>query len=315
VKKNLPHQGSGSAIGDREEEHQLSRLVTQLFHSDLAWLHRGLMKILRIRWRGRSIRAENEQKEEAPLPGGPFATTRKKQLGDLLLWVPRRIDSFLINDLTGGYGYSHATIDTGEIDLPTRKPVMAEITIGQTVSRKFQDEYRQRPFARVPLAQSGLDVEQFVSCVKGKLGEQYDGLEAITLGEIDDPAKEVCSGLAADCLPESARKRIARARRMGLLHRASVSVYSGAEAAHTREFISPNGFAEFYGAPKGKTLPGPDTLVTPRLVDDSTQRIASAAVRQPVWKLGLGLAVAGLLFLGVLGFDPWRRNRRGSNPN
>lgn len=276
-------------------EHKLIGLITFLIESDLKWISRPLLKILRLKWRDRPIQPEHSPKEVTPLPTGPFMTSRLKQLGDLLLWAPRQIDSYLIDDLTGGYGYSHATIDTGEIDIPTSKPVMLEITVGQMVTRKFQDEYEQRAFVRLPISKTGVNVEQFVACVKSKMGEQYDTWDALTLGEIEDPAKEVCSGLAADCLPEKERKRIAWAKRLGLLRRASVSVHSIPGALKTKEFISPNGFAEYYGAPQGRKISGPDITVQPQPVEISMQSVVAAAVRHQGWKLAAGVFASALL--------------------
>ena len=250
--------GNQTQNGETRGEQKLIKLIKTLIQSDLEFIGRPLLMLLRLKWHDRSIQSEAAIKEVAPLPTGPYLTTRKKQMGDLLLWVPRHIDSYLIDDLTGRYGYSHSSVDTGEIDAPTGKPVMAEITVGEKVERKFQDQFGDRAFARVPLAKTGVNVEQFVACVKSKFGEPYDNLEAITLGEIGDPAKEVCTGLAADCLPEKDRRRIAWARRLGLVQRASISVHSKPGAARTKEFVSPNGFAEYYGAPRGKYLAGPD---------------------------------------------------------
>ena len=215
-----------------------------------------------------------------------------------MLRVPRRIDSYLIDDLTGGYGYSHSTIDTGEIDVPTRKPVMAEITIGQTVTRSFQDEYGARAFVRVPLAEAGVNVREFIECVKSKMGEQYDGLGAITLGEIREPAKEVCSQLAADCLPQSTLRQIADAKRLGLLHQRSVSVHSKRNAKKTRAFISPNGFAEYYGMPRGREVSERDTRSALRPVQGSRSGVAGGAARRHGWKvaaLALGIILLALI--------------------
>ncbi len=225
---------------------------------------RLLLKGVRLAWGRRQVRQEHEADPPVPTPSGPFLPTRPRQMGDLLLWVPRHIDSYLIDDFTGGYGYSHVSIDTGEVDSPTGKPIMAEVTVGQVVSRKFQDEYGSRHFARIPLQEIGVDAPAFVRCVQSKLGEPYDVLDALTLGEIEDPAKEICSSLAADCLPKSERQAIATARRKELLRGAAVSVTSRPNDPHLREFVSPNGFAEFYGAPSGKHLRQPDTLVRPR---------------------------------------------------
>jgi len=210
--------------------------------------------------------------------------------------VPRWMESFIIDDLTGRFGYSHVTVDTGEVDLPTGKPVMVEVTVGQKVERKFHDEYGGRAYARIPLSKTGVDAEAFVTCVKSMLGEQYDTLEALTLGEIDDPAKQMCSSLAADCLPEAVRREIAKARRLGLLRRTSVSVHSPSKAPETKVFISPNGFAQYYGAPKGKKLHEPNFLVEPSPLETSVK----AVVRKHGWKAGFILVAAGVLTAGTL---------------
>jgi len=224
-------------------------------------------------------------------------TTRREQLGDLLLWVPRGIDSYLIDGMSGGYGYSHTTIDTGEIDLPTGKPVMVESTLGQKVTRKFQDEYKQRSFVRVPLSKTGVNAEQFLECVKSKMGENYDILDALTLGEIEDPAKEICSRLVADCLPEKERQQIGRAKKLGLLCRSSVSVYPIPGEAKTREFISPNGFAEYYGAPKGRKLTRSGITIKPQPIKLEVKSIAAMAGRHHGWMVLAVLAGAIMLLI------------------
>jgi hypothetical protein len=280
---NRPASYTNSAIS--ASENKLIGLIKLFISTDLEWVGRILLKLLLFKWRRRSIQTENNLNQGASLPVGPFVNTRKKQAGDLLLWVPRSIESYLIDELTGGYGYSHTSIDTGEIDIPTQRPVMAEITIGQTVTRKFQDEYGPRAFVRLPLSNTGVDIEQFVECVKSKMGEQYDAWDAITLGEIVEPAKEVCSGLAADCLPEKERQQIAQAARLGLLHKASVSVHSKASSLKTKEFISPNGFAEYYGAPKGRKIDGPNTVVEPQPVEISVLNITTRMGRHYGWKI------------------------------
>jgi len=281
--------------GVPQGEHKLIAPIKYLIRSDLEWVGRPLLKILRLQWHDRPLQTQHSTKEVTLLPTGPYVASRITQLGDLLLWVPRSIESYLIDDLTGGYGYSHITIDTGEIDIPSGKPVMIEITTGQTVARKFQDEYDKRPFVRVPIANTAVDVEQFVECIKSKMGEQYDTWDALTLGEIEDPAKEVCSGLAADCLPDKDRQRIGWAKSLGLLRRASVSVHSIPGALKSKEFISPNGFAEYYGAPQGRKITRPDITTQPQPVEISFKSVAVTAVRRQGWKLAVGLFLSALL--------------------
>ena len=270
----------------------LAFLSTQLLRSEVRWVGSGLMKVLRLAWHRRTIQPEHAMTAGTPEPTGPFKATRRAQAGDLLIWVPRRINSYLIDDLTGGYGYSHTTVDLGEVDLPTGRPVMAEITVGQTVRHKFIDEYGARPYVRVPLARAGVNVQRLLECVKSKLGEQYDTWDALTLGEITDPAKEVCSGLVADCIPEEELRDIARAKKYGLLHRGSVSIHSKLDAPKIRAFVSPNGFAEYYGAPPGRKVKRPDVLVVPRPVNASVRRMAGAAARRQGWKVVAALAAA-----------------------
>jgi hypothetical protein len=277
-------------------ERKLIEWILGLLRSDFKWLGRILLKGLRFAWRHHPGPTESSPKEAIAIPTGPYATKRTQQMGDLLLWVPRRIESFIIDDLTGSFGYSHVSVDTGEVDLPTGKPVMAEVTIGQTVERKFQDEYADRAYARIPLSKAGVAAEAFVACVKSRLGEQYGDLEALTLGEIDDPAKQVCSSIASECLPETVQREIAKARRLRLLRRASVSVHSHSNAPKTKVFISTNVIAQYYGAPKGKKLRETDFLVEPCPVDTSVKGV----VRKHGWKAGLILGAVGALTAGTL---------------
>ncbi len=280
-------------------QHRLARLSTGLVRSELAWVGRGLLRLLRFRWRNRPIRAEHATTLEGILPTGPFRTTRLRQQGDLLLWVPRGIDSYLIDDLTGGYGYSHSTIDTGEVDILTGKAVMAEITVHQKVSHKFIDEYGERAYVRIPLRKAGVNVRELIGCVNSKMGEQYDSLDALTLGEIQDPAKEVCSGLITDCLPNDELRSIARARKLGLLGRHSVSIHSKLDAPRVRAFVSPNALAEYYGAPKGRKVTEPDTLAEPKPVDESITRAARLVTRHQGWKALAALAALAALIVAI----------------
>ena len=291
-----------------KRERSLIEWIIGLVRSDFKGLGRILLKGLRFAWRHQPGPIERSPKETSSFPTGPYATTRQPQMGDLLLWVPHRIESFIIDDLTGRFGYSHVTVDSGEVDFPTGKPVMVEVTIGQKVERKFQDEYAGRPYARIPLSKTGIDTEAFVACVLSRLGEPYSNLEALTLGEIDDPAKQVCSSLAAECLPETVQRDIAKARRLRLLRRTSVSVHSHSNALKTKLFISPNGFAEYYGAPKGGKVREIDCLVEPHPVETSVKGV----VRKHGWKVILILGVVGVLTAGTLLIIKYRRQNKSS---
>jgi hypothetical protein len=199
---------------------------------------------------------DREPAQKESLPTGPLRQAGEGGQGSLLIFVPRNAISALINDLTGGYGYSHLAVDCGEIDIPSGKRVMVESTVGLGVHNSFQDEYGERKFARISLEKAGVNVDEFCDCIRSKLGEKYDDEEALTLGLIHNPAKQTCSDLATVCLPEATCTGIARAHQAGLLHSLSaVRVYGSPEKTF-RLFVSPNGFAEYFGAPRGEELDG-----------------------------------------------------------
>jgi hypothetical protein len=215
---------------------------------------------------------------EKQLPTGPFRLVAPQHEGDLLLFVPRNEIGRTISSLTGRYGYSHLAIDCGEIDEPTGRRVMVEATVGHGVHYAFQDEYGERPFVRMPLRQIGMDVDEFCDCVRSRVGEKFDDLEALTLGILDNPARQICSDLATSCLPEEIRQEIARCHRRAVIHPLS-AVREKMGESKVRLFMSPNGFAEFLGAPLGKNIGAPDQLVQPHIQD-----AASAGLFEKLWK-------------------------------
>jgi hypothetical protein len=192
--------------------------------------------------------------------------TEETHIGDVLLFVPRNEVSRTINSLTGKYGYSHMAIDCGEVDKPSGRRVMIEATVHAGVHYAFQDEYGKRPFVRIPLRKVGVDVQKFCECIHAKVGEKFDDLEAITVGMLDNPARQICSDLATVCLPEEMRNQIARYHHRAVIHPLS-AVKDERPGPVFRLFMSPNGFAEFLGAPLGKELAEPDQLAIPQLQD------------------------------------------------
>lgn len=199
---------------------------------------------------------------EKQLPSRPFRVSAKEHIGNLLLFVPRNEIGRTISSLTGRYGYSHLAVDCGEVDEQTNRPVMIEATVGPGVHYAFQDEYGKRPFARVSLRKTGLDVEQFCECIHAKVGEKFDDVEAVTLGILDNPARQICSDLATVCLPETMRQEIARLHQKAVIHPLS-AVRNEKDGTRFRLFMSPNGFAEFLGIPPGKEINRPDQPVEP----------------------------------------------------
>jgi hypothetical protein len=241
---------------------------------------------------------DKEPAQKETLPTGPLKKVEQEKQCSLLIFVPRNVVSTLINDLSGGYGYSHLAVDCGELDIPTGKRVMVESTFDLGVHNSFQDEYGERKFVRIPLGKFGFSISKFCDCIRSKLGEGYDDEDALTMGLFRSPARQMCSDLATVCLPETTRREIAKVRRLGLLHHTSVSVHSYSNALETKIFISPNGFAQYYGAPKGEKLSGKDFLIKPHLVEPSIKSV----VRKHGWKAVIILGIAGTLIAGALLF-------------
>ena len=221
-------------------------------------------------------------------PNGPFRPSGEGHEGDLLIFVPRNVKSRVIDRMTGGYGYSHLAIDCGEIDQPTGRHVMIEVTMSDVVHYAYQDEYGERPFVRIPLKKTGVNVQQFCECVRSRLGEKYGNLEVLTLGILDNPAKQICSDLATNCLPEEMRKEFVQCHRAAVIHPLSAVVDKKSDST-LRLFISPNGFVEYFGGPRGKDLERPDQLVEPQPKDSRR----AVGLFPKIWKRGVALLTHG----------------------
>ena len=213
----------------------------------------------------KSAYIDREPAQKESLPTGPFGPAAAEPRCSLLIYVPRNTTSSLIDEMTGRYGYSHLAVDCGELDIPSGKRIMVESTVGVGVHNSFQDEYGERKFVRISLEKVGVDIAEFCECVRSRMGEKFDQEEALTLGLIHDPARQVCSDLATGCLPEAMRTAIARSLQAGALHILSTVQHVETPGKPTRLFVSPNGFAQYFGAPRGEQLKGSDQLVEPVL--------------------------------------------------
>jgi len=208
---------------------------------------------------------DREPAQKEGLPTGPFKQAGEGHRGCLLIFVPRNAFGILINDSTGGYGYSHLAVDCGELDLPSGKRIMIEATVGLGVHNSFQDEYGERKFVRISLEKAGVNTAEFCDCIRSKLGEKFDEEEVLTIGLIHNPDRQICSDLATACLPEAVRKSIARYQRAGFRYYISTLwPFRGSDKIF-RLFVTPNGFARYFGAPRGEQLSGTDQLSEPVL--------------------------------------------------
>lgn len=279
----------------------LAGLIRGLLQSGFTLLARPI-----VRW-VRAGRSDDPVGEESPAPNqadpiGPFRLAGPKPACDLLIFVPRSLESYLIDDATGGYGYSHVAIDCGEKDLATGQRVFVEATPKVGVHRSYLDKYGPREFIRIPLDRAGVDVRKFRACILDKVGQPYDLTEVFSWGQVDDPAKQICSDLAADCLPAETRLAIVGHARTGRLGRRMVSIH-GPASLPLHIFVSPNGFAKFLGAPKGHKIHQPDELVIPHVR-------GGFGVSRALAGMVIGAAVAAAVaVVVVVGWKRWTGGR------
>src|SRR5438045_2608953 len=232
-------------------ERVLAAVIGTLVSANLHGLARPFTRLARWQLREQSI-GQSSGEDQKPRPSGPFFVEPNHECA-LLIFVPRSLKSRFIDDLTGAFGYSHVAVDAGEVDTLTHKPVMTESTLSDVVHRSFQDEYGDRPYVRVPLGSLRVVCGDLRKCVAAKLGEPYSDKEALTWGAIDDPVKQICSDLAANCLPEHVRSDIMQAHDRHEIRPYAVSVHR-TRRRQPKVFVSPNGFAEYFGAPRGPAI-------------------------------------------------------------
>jgi hypothetical protein len=270
------------------EEKTVNKLVENLVKAHARPVASAILRAVKFQKRDEPVKIEPVPKANSAIPKGPFIKNRE---GALLVFVPRTITSRLIDELSGVYGYSHVAVDCGETDLDTGKPVMIESMTGDIVRRRFLDEYGGRHFARIPISKTGIDSQSFFDCVSSKVGEKYDYLEALTWGQVDDPARQVCSNLATDCLSQSMLENIVQHYKAGHLNENTLSIHR--RNGHLDIFMSPNGFAEYFGIPRGRDLKRPNQVVqlsdTPKRTHDRRIIYWGAAC------LSAGLVAAWLL--------------------
>jgi len=255
------------------------------------------------------VETGTDQNETSEVPTGPFTITAQCQGCAILIFVPEDAVGRVIDSATGGYGYSHVAIDCCEVDQVTGKRVMIEAT-SAGVHRSSQDRYGNRRFARIPLSSRGIDCKAFCDCVKSKIGQPYDTDEAISKGANDDPGKQICSGLAAICLPADVRQDIARKRKAGELRRDSVVVRNNPDGGSSQEtdgqreiFVSPNALAEYFGAPRGENV-GQDEVVQPPTVPAPVPM----PVRPPIRRCRVKITLLRVQYNGDDIGNDWRYN-------
>lgn len=140
--------------------------------------------------------------------------------------------SRLIDQLTGGLGFSHVAVDACEVDA-AGVPLVIDCRPGMGVSRRPLSEAtegRGVVRARLPLVEG----RELYGCLRGRVGLGFDGVGLVRSTAIGGGL--VCSGLVWECLPARLRARI---------------------PAPADRPVAPNDFARAWGARPG----GPDIEV------------------------------------------------------
>lgn len=300
------NQKQKTSLSNREPsttENILYQLSENLIQQGARPAASALLKLLRFKRRKQIANRHDMHKVNPKTPTGPFIPGRGPYDVALINYVPRDIQSRLIDNTTGKYGYSHTTIDVGDIDVPTGKRTMIGATPFHVVHRDFLDAYGDREFVRIPLAPAGIDVKKFSECIRSKLGEKYGYMEALTWDEVDDPARQICSDLAANCLPEEIREDIARQYEKGKLRKHSVSIHPRQDGS-LGLFVSPNAFSLYFGAPRGEDLTHKDQLSVPKRILAGNQVKPTAGRRKAFLPAGVILS-SGIIGLACFLFIGW----------
>lgn len=139
--------------------------------------------------------------------------------GDIVLFAADSLVGHAIDRVTCGYGYSHAGLVCDSSLIEATSEGVGDTPLNQALGREH---------ATIRLGLTDSQVSALCECVRSKIGSDYDYIEAVTFGTIDDPGKEICTMLIMHCLDEIGVDRT----ELGL-----------------GGFVSPNDIARTYGAP------------------------------------------------------------------
>jgi len=121
----------GSLLGrhERQTKHSFSNVeqhlidwVLRLVRSDSKWLGTYPVEGAAVRLAPQAHPNRKQSSSGDRRPYWPYAIRPRQQTATCCCGCHTEVESCLIDDLTGGFGYSHLTVDTGEGDLPTGSP-------------------------------------------------------------------------------------------------------------------------------------------------------------------------------------------------
>lgn len=123
--------------------------------------------------------------------------TGPPQAGDIIVFEVDSAIGEAINLATCGYGYSHI----GFVCNSTNNKLKVWEAIENGIVDNFTDPTNiVRGHKIVRLGLSNDEIKAMCKCLASKKGQNYDLLEAITFGTINQPGKETCTMLVMNCL-------------------------------------------------------------------------------------------------------------------
>lgn len=111
-----------------------------------------------------------------------------------------------IDRKTGRWGYSHVSIDGGEIDKKTGEPLIFDADDRDGVIRRPRSYYNGRRFVEVEL--SDLAGAEAYGAARMMIGTPYDTMELIGPRNQNPRDGIVCSTFVWHCMPQSIRDQI-----------------------------------------------------------------------------------------------------------
>lgn len=151
---------------------------------------------------------------------GALRVDEEVKTGDIIVFAADSAIGHAIDQATCGHGYSHVGLICGNDIIEATGDGVIEHPFSNVSSREHK---------AVRLDLTANQISDLCECVRSKIGSDYDYLEAMTFGTIDNPGKEICTMLIMHCLDEIGIDRDA----LGL---------SG--------FVSPNDIARAFGLPR-----------------------------------------------------------------
>lgn len=136
-------------------------------------------------------------------PGVDVAAMREQCRISVVFFAPTRLPN-MINDASGGEGFSHVAIDACEVD-DDGDHLLIDCQPGTGVHRRLESAYGDRKRVRAWL--SAAEGAELRGCARAKLGQPFD-IVGLVVPEGSESSGVICSGLVWSCLPLRLQKMV-----------------------------------------------------------------------------------------------------------